>query len=669
MTTETNTRTCAYVARRDQPETWGGERSAAWKFDEGTWSCPHEVASDVERSDRCVFHRPVAETPAGVDEAAALVEAVETAVDAPPDSEKRRRSQFVGATFRELDFRGRTLPTDEDLSLVLAYATVGGTVDLTGASVGVRVAAHHATFGGPVTVDAAFAGEVLFHCATFEDRVALDGTDVGGLLGFARATFREGISLDGVAVDGDAVFWESRVEGEFRAKGLAVDGETNCSDLELVGSMDVEATFRGELNLSTATLTSVDDYDFFRVDAACHGPVTMGGAAVDGHLAFDGSVFHEFAYMAGSDYRAVDFGEVVCHDDVALNGSTFGGNVWFRGTEFEGRLDLREATFEADCTFQDAVVSGGLRAADATFRKGLATAYRDDDGVHRSTFEGDVDLARADLTGLDLAHAPLSGAVLRNADLTDADLTGADLRGADLEGARLSRATLFDANLAGAGFYGGVFGEARIDAGTRFWPDDGRPALVYESAGTGKAGRTDGGESTVARAADGGDDLRRAAGAYRAVEQLARGNAFPALQSRAFVRRQDVHRRRQAAEGEWGRWLRSTAARLVLLYGESPWRVIGVSVATVVLCGLVYPFGLFERTAPDGPPLPAVDSVADWLSVLPESLYFSTLTFTTLGFGDFRPVGWGRLLATFETGLGVTLLALLVFVLGRRAAR
>lgn len=51
------------------------------------------------------------------------------------------------------------------------------------------------------------------------------------------------------------------------------------------------------------------------------------------------------------------------------------------------------------------------------------------------------------------------------------------------------------------------------------------------------------------------------------------------------------------------------------------------------------------------------------------SLYFSVLIFTTLGFGELQPVGPGQALATFEAGAGVTVFALLVFVLGRRSTR
>jgi len=52
-----------------------------------------------------------------------------------------------------------------------------------------------------------------------------------------------------------------------------------------------------------------------------------------------------------------------------------------------------------------------------------------------------------------------------------------------------------------------------------------------------------------------------------------------------------------------------------------------------------------------------------------DSLYFSTLSFTTMTYGSFTPVGPGRFLTMVETGAGVVLIALLVFVFGRRATR
>jgi voltage-gated potassium channel Kch len=105
--------------------------------------------------------------------------------------------------------------------------------------------------------------------------------------------------------------------------------------------------------------------------------------------------------------------------------------------------------------------------------------------------------------------------------------------------------------------------------------------------------------------------------------------------------------------------VRSFVPNLVARYGESPARVLATGAVTVLACGLVYnAFDLVEH-AESG------DS-----ATLFEALYFSGLTFTTLGYGDFNPANeLGQVLAVTETSIGVVLLAILVFVFGRRATR
>lgn len=167
-----------------------------------------------------------------------------------------------------------------------------------------------------------------------------------------------------------------------------------------------------------------------------------------------------------------------------------------------------------------------------------------------------------------------------------------------------------------------------------------------------------------------------AARTYHTLEKVGRENSLPNLQTTGFVGRQEMHRYRYAelaatsskgSLGYWGKWFRASIARLTLLYGESPWRVIGVAMWVILTSALLYPLGGF-RGSPNGPVF-AAETIPEYILILPDSLYFSTLTFTTLGFGDFQPHEWGRWLATTETALGATLVALLVFVLGRRAAR
>jgi hypothetical protein len=92
--------------------------------------------------------------------------------------------------------------------------------------------------------------------------------------------------------------------------------------------------------------------------------------------------------------------------------------------------------------------------------------------------------------------------------------------------------------------------------------------------------------------------------------------------------------------------------------------------AVIVGSALLYPLGMLRESA-TGELLtyPAMTDPAGVATTLAESLYFSTLTFTTMTFGLYTPVGSGKILTMLETGAGIVLMALLVFVFGRRATR
>lgn len=154
-------------------------------------------------------------------------------------------------------------------------------------------------------------------------------------------------------------------------------------------------------------------------------------------------------------------------------------------------------------------------------------------------------------------------------------------------------------------------------------------------------------------------DLEKAAEVYTTIEQIARANSLPRLASEAFLGRKDVQYREYCQEGRRAMQLRSFVPNLVSRYGESPWRVLLAGAVIVSVSGVTYrALGLIESVSNASNP-------SLW-----DSIYFSALTFTTLGYGDFRPTnGLGQLLAVSETALGVILLAILVFVFGRRATR
>jgi hypothetical protein len=284
------------------------------------------------------------------------------------------------------------------------------------------------------------------------------------------------------------------------------------------------------------------------------------------------------------------------------------------------------------------------------------------------------DLTNADLRGSDLretdcwdatfreAHfgdADFRSADLREVDWSGATLRGADLSGTDMEAAVLDRADLFDADLSDVRLYGAVLGSARANEATTL---DER--CVYDPLGAEEY------DPDVDETGPGPDPLTKAASTYEELEKLCAANALLDEQGQYFVRRQDIHTTQRRDEGDWGRWLRARVSRAVVLYGESPFRVVAAAAAVILGAALLYPLGLLRDTASgDLVTYPPPSEPVALVSTLLDSLYFSTLTFTTMTYGSFVPVGAGRFLTMVETASGVILIALLVFVFGRRATR
>jgi len=77
-------------------------------------------------------------------------------------------------------------------------------------------------------------------------------------------------------------------------------------------------------------------------------------------------------------------------------------------------------------------------------------------------------------------------------------------------------------------------------------------------------------------------------------------------------------------------------------YGRRPFRVIGCSLAIILICALVF-YSNQELLNMPG---------SQTKATLSDSFYYSTITFTTLGYGDFTPEGFLRVVASFEALFG-----------------
>jgi Ion channel. len=253
--------------------------------------------------------------------------------------------------------------------------------------------------------------------------------------------------------------------------------------------------------------------------------------------------------------------------------------------------------------------------------------------------------------------------------LEDAQLEdGTDLRGADLSGARL---------------YQTAFRDVRINGETIFGIEDvekpGNSCRYEYDQNTGVSVNED-----VPR-------LRAAVWTHRRLESLFEENAMDQRARNAHIRKEEAQRAYHAEQVEddgWidevreppDGWLRSLGEYAVLTanwhlhrHGESLRRLLGISGLLIFFCGIVYAGAGIGRNTPESTyritPTDLTNPVAMLVDLL-NGLYFSVITFSTIGYGDFYPASpLSRLLVGIESLAGALFIALFVFVIGRRVAR
>ncbi|UTW06368.1 ion channel [Pseudomonas benzenivorans] len=267
-------------------------------------------------------------------------------------------------------------------------------------------------------------------------------------------------------------------------------------------------------------------------------------------------------------------------------------------------------------------------------------------------------LKGAGLAGIDLVnHGSHHGFILREADLYRADLQNAhlfalDLRGSSLMKADLRHANLHCADLRDCNLLGIRLDGARLD--NVIWDRQ----LLQERKGRELYHR-----GNVAAALE---LFQEAEETYRNLRlHLERAGLFE--QAGMFFHREMVVRRLQMPRYSWQRLL-SWLVDLFSGYGEKPLNVVLFSLGLIGLCGLLY-FLVGVNQGDHRLGLDLDQGLLDNLGDLLDCLYFSVVTFTTLGYGDISPHGLARPLAAFEAFVGSFTMALFVVVFVKKMTR
>ncbi|WP_135851621.1 pentapeptide repeat-containing protein [Halorussus salinus] len=283
----------------------------------------------------------------------------------------------------------------------------------------------------------------------------------------------------------------------------------------------------------------------------------------------------------------------------------------------------------------------------------------------KSTTMNGTTLTGANLSDANCEEGNFKNAELQNSRLEETNLSEANLNGANLEGAFLLRTDLRGAELTNTKIFESVFENIITDSKTKFGE-----YVPYEEEG----------------------EYNKAVRVYRRLSDLKKENGDVKNSQRYYIRHKESRRKLakkkfaetsflKSVSQDWGiHWtklllssIQKIGSRWVMKHGESPWRVIGTSLTIIVLCSFIYPFigGIRPAISSADPhylpiDIPFVD-IPEGLQNASVYAYFSLVTFTTLGYGDLQPAGFvSRTLAGLEAFVGGLLMALLVFVLGRR---
>lgn len=261
--------------------------------------------------------------------------------------------------------------------------------------------------------------------------------------------------------------------------------------------------------------------------------------------------------------------------------------------------------------------------------------------------------------GYELARADLEDAYILELDLSHANLERANLKdwhswGVNLTGARLMKANLLNANLRESKLEGADLLGANLD-GTNLDRADWGPGCIVKAHRVARE-LEERGEDIGAQA-----KYQEAEDTYRIIRQRYEANGTTDVAGQFFYNEM-VCKRMQMPTWSVARFW-SKLVDVLCGYGEDPVRVISFSFATIVVSALIFCLTGIAH-ADKVYAFHLTDSPYEDVVVFLYAMYYSIVTFTTLGYGDMVALGWGKGIAAIEAYAGIFLnsMFLLTFV-------
>jgi uncharacterized protein YjbI with pentapeptide repeats len=322
-----------------------------------------------------------------------------------------RHSRLGGLALAECSF---------EHGLVCADATVTGAVDLFETIVMNDDADFSgATFSGPACFDEVdFRKDASFENATFEGSATFLGAEfygrsneIGDNTSFSGAVFAEEAVFEHATFE-HVAFENVTFEGEIRFEKATVTGSClfTGSTFEAFADFD-EVRFRDDTSFAEVTFAGAADF---------RGVEFEGGAAVlEDDASFENAVFNEEVTFHEGRFRNANFTNTAFEGDADFERATFAEDAVFTEVDFDGVADFDEVVFDDDADFTGAAFHRDVDFRGSEFRGG--TDYLDDNAIFEQTvFGDDADFRDATFTSANFLDAAFEGSVdFRDSEFSD----------------------------------------------------------------------------------------------------------------------------------------------------------------------------------------------------------------------------------------------------------
>lgn len=337
--------------------------------------------------------------------------------------------------------------------ILLADAVIDGDTDFFEALVtGADADFSRTEFNGLARFDEAdFNDDVSFDGAVFNGEASFRGTllygtsnSIGDNTTFDRAVFHNGVS-----------FYQARLEYT-SFENTVFHGDTTFEKADVNGAV----VFTGGLFQGTADFDEVtfnEDTTFedatFEEEATFQGVEFNGGAALlDDDVSFHAAQFNSDVTFERGQFEFSNFDHTEFHGNAVFQRATFHDDANFTHAEFHGQGDFDEVLFDADADFSNVVFHDLAVFRGAEFYGG--TNYMEDDAVFsEAVFGGDADFTSVLFTSANFIDAQFQGSV----DFTDTEFSDS----LHLRASSFGERTYFN------------FTDAAIADGTIIQPEDG----------------------------------------------------------------------------------------------------------------------------------------------------------------------------------------------------